>query len=40
MDTFKDKQMLEDMYARGNVPWAVWKRPLPGHVFPKAVRTA
>ncbi len=40
MDTFKDKQMLEDLYASGNVPWAVWKRPLPGQGFPKAVRTA
>jgi len=25
MDTFKEKQMLEDMYARGQVPWEVWK---------------
>jgi glucose-1-phosphate cytidylyltransferase len=25
MDTFKDKQLLEDMYASGNVPWHVWK---------------
>ena len=25
MDTFKDKQMLEDLYARGHVPWEVWK---------------
>jgi len=25
MDTFKDKQMLDDMYARGEVPWEVWK---------------
>ncbi len=25
MDTFKDKQLLEDMYARGHVPWEVWK---------------
>jgi glucose-1-phosphate cytidylyltransferase len=25
MDTFKEKQMLEDMYARGHVPWEVWK---------------
>jgi glucose-1-phosphate cytidylyltransferase len=25
MDTFKDKQSLEDMYASGNVPWHVWK---------------
>jgi glucose-1-phosphate cytidylyltransferase len=25
MDTFKDKQLLEDLYARGQVPWEVWK---------------
>ena len=25
MDTFKEKQMFDDMYARGERPWAVWK---------------
>lgn len=25
MDTFREKQMLEDMYSRGQVPWEVWK---------------
>jgi glucose-1-phosphate cytidylyltransferase len=25
MDTFKEKQMLDDMYARGDAPWEVWK---------------
>jgi glucose-1-phosphate cytidylyltransferase len=25
MDTFKDKQILEDLYARGAAPWEVWK---------------
>jgi glucose-1-phosphate cytidylyltransferase len=25
MDTFKDKQQLDDMYARGDTPWAIWK---------------
>ncbi len=25
MDTFKDKQMLDDMYGRGDAPWEVWK---------------
>ena len=25
MDTFKDKQQLDDMYARGDTPWAAWK---------------
>lgn len=24
MDTFKDRQQLEDIYARGNAPWQVW----------------
>jgi glucose-1-phosphate cytidylyltransferase len=27
MDTFKDKQLLEDLYSRGQVPWEVWKAP-------------
>jgi glucose-1-phosphate cytidylyltransferase len=32
MDTFKDKQMLEDIHERGRAPWQVWnyspqKRP-------------
>jgi glucose-1-phosphate cytidylyltransferase len=26
MDTFKDKQLLDDLYARGDAPWEVWKR--------------
>jgi len=25
MDTFKEKQLLADMYARGETPWEVWK---------------
>ena len=25
MDTFKDKQVFDDMHARGETPWAVWK---------------
>ena len=25
MDTFKDKQQLENLYASGNAPWKVWK---------------
>jgi glucose-1-phosphate cytidylyltransferase len=27
MDTFKEKQLLEDMSLRGNAPWEVWKAP-------------
>ena len=26
MDTFKDKQQLDDLLARGNPPWEVWRR--------------
>lgn len=26
MDTFKDKITLDDMYGRGETPWAVWKQ--------------
>jgi len=25
MDTFKDKQYLDDIYSRGEAPWEVWK---------------
>jgi glucose-1-phosphate cytidylyltransferase len=25
MDTFKDRQRLEQLYAEGNAPWEVWK---------------
>jgi glucose-1-phosphate cytidylyltransferase len=25
LDTFKDKQMLDDLYATGTAPWEVWK---------------
>jgi len=26
MDTFKDRQQLEDRYARGGAPWEVWNK--------------
>jgi glucose-1-phosphate cytidylyltransferase len=29
MDTFKDRQVLEDLYAQGQVPWEVWKNQAP-----------
>jgi len=29
MDTFKDKQQLDDLYARGDAPWVVWKSSAP-----------
>jgi len=25
MDTFKDKQLLDDIYSKGNAPWEIWK---------------
>lgn len=28
IDTFKEKQALDDMYDRGDTPWQVWKRGL------------
>ncbi|MBV6451634.1 MAG: glucose-1-phosphate cytidylyltransferase [Anaerolineae bacterium] len=24
LDTFKEKQLFDDLYAKGNTPWAVW----------------
>ncbi len=27
MDTFKDKQQIDEMLARGNRPWEVWRQP-------------
>ena len=32
MDTFKDKQLLEDMHLSGNVPWQVWKTETPSRL--------
>jgi hypothetical protein len=26
MDTFKQKQQLDDMHAAGDTPWAIWKQ--------------
>ncbi len=26
MDTYKERQQLDDMYAQGNSPWEVWKK--------------
>jgi glucose-1-phosphate cytidylyltransferase len=26
MDTYKEKQLLDDMEARGEAPWQVWRR--------------
>jgi len=27
MDTFKEKKLFDDMYERGNPPWAIWEKP-------------
>lgn len=29
MDTFKEKQMFDDMYSRGEAPWEAWKSEQP-----------
>jgi glucose-1-phosphate cytidylyltransferase len=29
MDTFKERQLLEDMYSRGKPPWEVWRHGTP-----------
>ncbi len=33
MDTFKEKQHFDDLYARGEMPWAIWKSALPSPVL-------
>jgi glucose-1-phosphate cytidylyltransferase len=34
MDTFKDRQQLEDIYGRGNAPWELWKHQgSPSHAY-------
>ena len=27
MDTFKEKQELDDLYSKNAAPWQLWKRP-------------
>jgi glucose-1-phosphate cytidylyltransferase len=34
MDTYKEKQQLDEMIARGETPWQVWKRPTPASPSP------
>jgi glucose-1-phosphate cytidylyltransferase len=29
MDTFKERQLLDDMYSHGDAPWAVWRADAP-----------
>jgi glucose-1-phosphate cytidylyltransferase len=26
MDTFKDRQLLNDLYSKGEAPWAIWEK--------------
>src|ERR1700730_3562871 len=33
MDTFRDKQILDEFEASGNAPWRLWKNGLPGGVL-------
>jgi glucose-1-phosphate cytidylyltransferase len=33
MDTFKDRQQLEEIYARGNAPWQVWNEAVAQPVY-------
>jgi len=35
MDTFKDKQMLDDIYASGRAPWQVWNHSSAERVAPR-----
>jgi glucose-1-phosphate cytidylyltransferase len=35
MDTFKDKQMLDELHSRGNAPWEVWKQATDGSAPPE-----
>lgn len=37
MDTFKDKQLLDDLYSRGVAPWELWKKDL--HPTPISAKT-
>jgi hypothetical protein len=32
MDTFKDKQLLDDIHTRGQVSWQVWKHDARGAI--------
>jgi glucose-1-phosphate cytidylyltransferase len=33
MDTFKEKQELDDLHSKGNAPWQLWKRQSKGPAF-------
>jgi hypothetical protein len=42
MDTFKEKQHLDEMYARGDARWELWKQPAPAEtpLAPAPLETA
>jgi glucose-1-phosphate cytidylyltransferase len=35
MDTFKDKQMLDDIYERGQAPWQIWNHSSQSRLAPR-----
>ena len=39
MDTFKDKQMLDDIYASGRAPWQVWSHSSDERLAPRIAQT-
>ena len=40
MDTFKDKQMLDDIYASGRAPWQIWSHAAQRPSTPRVVEKA
>jgi glucose-1-phosphate cytidylyltransferase len=40
MDTFKDRQRLEQLHSQGDAPWQVWKRSEPAAAAAQAPATA
>ena len=38
MDTFKEKQELDDLCSKGNAPWQLWKRQGKGSAFASTSR--
>jgi glucose-1-phosphate cytidylyltransferase len=40
MDTFKEKQELDDLHSKGNAPWQLWKRHSKSPAFVSATAAA
>ena len=36
LDTYKEKQLLDDLHARDQMPWAVWRDKTNGPVLPRS----